>query len=392
MTINDLVFINANGYFFSDYPAFLTWLQDQYRSIYGNDIYLEADSQDGQFLAILARAFYDTAALGASVYNSFSPVTGQGIGLSRNVKINGISRRSPTFSTVDVLIVGQAGTTITNGIAVDILDQKWDIPSPTTIPGGGSITVTATAQVAGAVAAAANAVNKIYTPTLGWQTVNNPSDATTGVPVETDAELRIRQQESTANPSLTVLEGTVGGVANVAGVTAVRGYENDTGTTDGNGLPAHSVSIVVEGGITLDVANEIMLHKTPGTQTYGTTSQPVVDAHGMPLTIHFYRPTIVTITATVTIAATAAYSSDYEVLIQQAIANQINSFGIGNNVLITKMYAPAYLNGSAAGQTYDVVSVEIGKNMDPQSDVNIPIAFNELSNCDYLTDVTIVVT
>jgi uncharacterized phage protein gp47/JayE len=391
-TLTDLVFIDSTGYHYSDYPSFLAWLQDQYKAIYGADIYIEADSQDGQFLAILAQAFYDTAALGASVYNSFSPVTAQGIGLSRDVKINGISRRAPTFSTVDLVIVGTTGTTITNGIAQDTLQQKWLIPSPTVIPSGGTITVTATAQDVGAIQAAANSITTIFTPTLGWQTVNNPAEATPGVAVETDAELRIRQAQSTANPSLTVLEGTVGGVANVAGVTNVRGYENDTGSTDGNGLPAHSISLVVYGGATIDVAQEIQLHKTPGTQTYGTTSQIVNDSHGMPLNIHFYRPTLVTITCTVTIAATTSYSSDYTALIKQAIADQINSFDIGNTVLITKLYAPAYLNGAVAGTTYSVVSLTIGKNVAPQSNVNIPIAFNELPVCVADVNVTVVVT
>lgn len=389
--ITDLVFIDATGYHFSDYPSFLAWLTERYQAIYGADTYLEPDSQDGQFLAVLAKAFYDTAALGASVFNSFSPVTAQGVGLSRVVKINGLNRRAATHSTVDVEIVGQTGTTITGGIAIDTLEQKWDIPT-TTIPGGGTITVTAVAQDLGAINAESDTVNRIFTPTLGWQTVNNPAAATPGVAVETDAALRLRQAQSTANPSLTVLDGTVGGVANLPGVTDVRGYENDTNSTDSNTLPPHSISIVASGGDSMEIAQEIALHKTPGTATYGTTSELVYDAHGMPLTIHFYRPTVVTITCTVTIAATVSYSSDYEDLIKQAVADVINGFGIGGDVLITKLYAPAYLNNTPPGLTYDVATLEIGKNMAPQSTINIPIAFNEKPVCDPLTDVTVIVT
>src|SRR5271165_3585040 len=106
MTLTDLVYIDSTGHHFADYPSFQTWLTGQYQSIYGADVILTPDSQDGQFLAILARAFYDTAALGASVYNSFSPVTAQGVGLSRLVKINGLTRLSPSFSTVVLTLVG----------------------------------------------------------------------------------------------------------------------------------------------------------------------------------------------------------------------------------------------------------------------------------------------
>lgn len=392
MTVEDLAYIDSTGFHFADYPTFLLWLQDEYRAIYGADVYIEPDSQDGQFLAIVSKALYDTAALAASTFNSFSPVTAQGVGLSRNVKINGLERRSPSKSTVDIEIVGQAGTTIIDGVVQDTLEQKWDVPSPTVIPGGGSIIVTATAQQAGAIEAQANTVNKIYTPTLGWQTVDNANAASPGAPVESDAELRLRQAQSTANPSLTVLDGQIGAVANLPGVTYVRGYENDTGSTDANGIPAHSVAIIVEGGIAQAVGETIALHKTPGTRTYGTTSVDVVDAHGMPLTIHFYRPTPATIGVRVTIAVNPTlWSSDYEALIQESVAAYIATVGIGNNVLLSKLFIPAYLVGTVAGQSYDIATIETKKNGGAYAQTNVTIAFNELPESD-VTDVVIVVT
>lgn len=391
MTLADLVYIDSTGFHFADYPSFLQFFQDGYKGIYGADTYLEPDSQDGQNIGITAKASYDCSAMGAALYNSFSPVTAQGVGLSRNVKINGITRRAATHSTVDLVLVGQAGTLISNGIATDSLNQKWLIPV-TTIPGPGTITVTATASDVGAINAGANTITNIFTPTLGWQTVNNPAAATPGVAVESDAELRLRQIQSTANPSLTVLEGTIGAVANVTGVTAVRGYENDTGATDANGIPAHKFSIVASGGDSVAVAQAIADHKTPGTGTYGTTPELVFDSHGMPIIINFFRPTIVTIGVEVTIAADDTYSSDFATLIKQAVAGVVNSFGIGNEVLITKLYAPAYLNGSAPGQTYDLVGIRIKKNAGSFGTINVPILFNEQAFCDPLVNVTVIVT
>uniref|UniRef100_UPI0039E14609 hypothetical protein n=1 Tax=Anabaena sp. CCY 9910 TaxID=3103870 RepID=UPI0039E14609 len=81
-----------------------------------------------------------------------------------------------------------------------------------------------------------------------WQTVINPTAATPGQPVEFDATLRTRQAVSVALPSRTVLEGTVGAVASVDGVVRYRAYENDTNSTDSNGIPSHSISMVVDGG------------------------------------------------------------------------------------------------------------------------------------------------
>lgn len=391
MEINELVYIDGTGYHFADYPAFLTWIQDQYRAIYGADVYLEPDSQDGQFLAIVAKAIYDTAAMGGAVFNSFSPTTAQGIGLSRLVKINGLNRRSPTYSTVDLTVVGQAGTTITNGVAIDTLDQKWNLPSPTVIPGGGSIVVTATAQEAGAVQAASGTVNRIFTPTRGWQSVTNASAATAGVPVETDAELRVRQALSTANPSHTVFDGTIGAVANLDGVIEVSGYENDTGSTDGNGIPAHSISCVVLGGDVTEICETILLHKTPGCGTYGDTSQVVTDPKGIPVNISFERPVSVPIEVQITISTNAGWTTSYEDQIKDAIAASINALGIGNDVLYTKLFIAAYLTGTPAFGTFDIVSIEISRDGDPVAPANVDIAWNEYSICDPAADVTVVI-
>jgi hypothetical protein len=38
------------------------------------------------------------------------------------------------------------------------------------------------------------------------------------------------------------------------------------------------------------------------------------------------------------------------------------------------------------------VSLEIGKNADPQAGINIPIDFDELAECDYSVDISLVVT
>lgn len=389
-TIIDLVYIDSAGFHYADYPTFLTWLQDQYKAIYGVDVYLEADSQDGQWIAINARAHYDSAALAAAVYNSFSPGTAQGAGLSSVIKINGIKRQVPTFSTADLTIVGQVGTLISNGVAQDTLSQKWNLPASVLIPISGSIIVTATAQEIGTISASAGTINKIYTPTLGWQTVTNVLAATPGAPVESDAALRLRQTTSVALASSSVFEGTRGAVENVTGVTRVQAYENDTGAVDVNGIPAHSIAIVAQGGDALAIATAIAVHKTPGTRTVGTTSEIIYDKYGMPNTINFYRPTIVPIKVEVDITAYTGYSGGYDSLIKAAVAAYINALKIGDDVLITKLYVPANLPGTLPGSTFDIVVIKIAKTINPFGTINVPILYNEAASC-LESDVSIVV-
>ena len=392
MEYTDLVYIDDTGYHYADYPTFLAYYQEKSRGIYGADVYLEADSQDGQWLAVQAKAAYDAAAQGASTYNSFSPSTAQGVGLSRNVKINGLERLVPSYSTVTLTIVGVAGTVITNGVATDSLGQKWNLPLSVTIPNDGDIDVTATAAEVGAVNAEANTITTIFTPTLGWQTVNNSNAATPGSPVESDAVLRVRQSQSTANPSQTVFDGTLGAISNLIGVTKIRGYENDSDVTDGNGLPPHSICCVVAGGTDLAICNTINLHKTPGTDTYGDTTETVYDAHGMPLDISFQRADPATISAIVTISVGVGWSNDYIDLIKAAVAEVLNAGEIGATILLTKLYAPAYLIGTPAGLTFDISSIEIGKDLAPPTAANIDLNFDEDPVCDPDTDVSVVIS
>ncbi|WP_230972987.1 baseplate J/gp47 family protein [Burkholderia vietnamiensis] len=206
---------------------------------------------------------------------------------THNVKINGIARKVASYSSADLVLIGQAGATITNGVAKDANGVQWLLPATVTIPPSGTITVTATCASIGEVSARAGTINQIATPALGWQSETDPADAAEGAPVEKDAVLRQRQTVSTALPSLTVLDGIIGAVANVPGVTRYVPYENDTDATDANGIPSHSISLVVEGGDATAIANAIAAKKTPGSGTYGTTAIIVADIYGRPTTIRF---------------------------------------------------------------------------------------------------------
>lgn len=392
MAISDLVYVDATGFHIPDYPTVLQFFKDEYKTIYGNDVYLEADSQDGQWIAVQALAIFDTLQVAQATYNSFSPLTAQSDALSRNVKLNGIRRLSASYSQVDLIVVGQPGTVINNGQAEDTLTQKWNLPSSVTIPVGGEITVTATAAEIGSKTAQANTISKIATPTLGWQTVNNPLAAVSGQPVETDAELRKRQKESTALPSNTVLEGIVGAVSSIAGVKRLKPYENDTDTTDSDDLPAHSISLVVEGGDAQSIGDAIASKKTPGTGTYGSTTVTTHDSYGIPNDINFFRPTSVVIGVEVTVKALAGYNTNYADQIKASVAEMLNELEIGDDVLITKIYGPALLIGSTAYSTFDITQIRINKNGGSFGSSNIALAFNEIASCDADSNVAVIVT
>lgn len=374
--------ISAAGITAPAYSDILDYLKSKYQAIYGVDTYLEDDSQDGQLLAIFASAINDANAVAISVYSAFSPATAQGANLSSVVKINGIARAVPSSSTVDVTLVGVAGTTITNGVVQDTNQVKWDLPASVTIPAAGQITVTATCEQAGAVSAAAGTVNLIATPTRGWQTVTNASAAAMGAPVEDDADLRVRQSHSTALPSLTVLDGIIGAVQAVAGVTRTAAYENDTNVTDSNGLPPHVISLVVEGGDATAIANAIAAKKTPGGGTYGTTTVTVTDVYGISHPINFFRPTPQAITVAVSMKALAGYSSVTGAAVQQAISDYVNSVAIGGGSAKAVEWDSCITAAKnvAGGNTFKITSLTVS-GPSGAGTPDVPLAFNQSATC-----------
>ncbi|MCW7764590.1 baseplate J/gp47 family protein [Photorhabdus luminescens] len=373
--------IDKNGINAPDYQTILNSWKTIFRDIYGDDIYIESDSKDGVFLSLIAYVIHGCNNATIASYNSFSPTTAVGEGLSRNVKINGITRKSSSNSTVDVLVTGRAGTVIRNASVRDDAGNTWSLPDEVIIDTHGQAIVTAVCQKSGAIGALPHTVNQIATPTLGWQTVTNPVAATLGRGIETDIELRIRQAVSVALPSRTIMDGLMGAIANLHGVSRYRGYDNDSDKTDENGIPAHSIALVIDGGDSKEIARTILVKKTPGIPTFGTTSETITDDYGNKKTINFYRPTLVPIYVEIHIKPFIGYTSDIGNNIRNEISNYIKSLYIGDGVYVTRLFVPANLCNKNGGQTYEVLSVIVGKSASTTGTANIDIAFNEAPTC-----------
>ena len=375
--------VTAEGISAPDYQTVLDTITGYFQQIYGSDAYLEPDSKDGQLVALVALAIHDANNTAISVYRSFSPATALGDALTSNVKINGITRRAATNSTVDLLLTGTVGTTITNGSVRDTNGVVWNLPATVVIGSDGTVVATATCANSGAVAAVAGSVNGINTPTRGWASVTNPLAATVGVAAETDAELRVRQSQSVALASLTPFDAVDGAIANVEGVTRHKLFENDTETTDANGLPEHSISAVVEGGGATEIANTIRSVKGQGVSTYGTTAVVVTDKYGNPYTIRFSRPVDVPVYVSITLKALTGYTSDIGDEMKAAVASYINSLAIGDGVLLSRVYSPANLGVVSGGNAryYDIMELLIGRSAESVAAANVTVVYDEAVSC-----------
>lgn len=368
--------VDASGISAPTYSDIYQSLIASFQAIYGSSIYVAADSQDGQWIAVLAKAIDDSNQAAISVFRSFSPVYSQGTDLDSLIKLNGLSRQVSSYSTAQGNVVGQAGTIITNGVVQDINGNLWNLPASVTIPIGGSIVETVTAQSVGNVIAPSGTINTIATPQFGWQSFTSTIDAVPGNPIETDAQVRARQAISTALPALSIKESIEAAIGNVSGVSRFIVYENDTGSVDINGIPAHSFSAVVLGGDANAIGAAIASKKPPGIQTYGPTTVTVYDSKGFASSINFYPLSLIQIYFGITIKALTGYVATTATLIATTLANFVNSLAIGEDVYASQAQAAASLIQLGLGQTFYITVFTLGTSASPSGTSNITVAFN----------------
>lgn len=381
-------YIDESGLHLPLYQDVLDYLNDACRRIFGNDIYLEPDSQDYQVNAEVADLWADVANLAQLVYNNRSIQFAKGVSVDGLLKINGLKRLKASQSIVILTCTGTPGTIIKNGIVTDSLGTyMWELEDAT-ISDSGSVDVYATCRTAGQIYADAGTLTQIVTQTRGWSQVTNKANAIVGKDVETDAAAKARQAISTARPSKTVLQGLIGGIAETEGVLRYRVYENDTSVTDENGIPEHSVCCVVEGGEAEKIGNEIYLRKTPGCGTYGDIEVPVIPPNpdlDNPPPVCFFRPSYIDIYASVKVRKRAGYVDALADQIKASISDFINSLNIGESVSVSLLETLAQTVAPDLRTPVFTLSpsvpIVIGKQPDSLAEADIEIGFREAARC-----------
>ena len=351
-------YIDTTGIHLPTYRDIQEDLINEMKSIYGDDIYIEEDTQDYQMISAFSSKMSDLLDFLEMIYNSYNVKTAVGTTLDNIVKLNGIERKSASYSTVELSITGTIGTIIRNGITSDGT-HRWILDNTEFVITASPITASATCEDIGAIEALPHSVNQIVNITKGWLSVDNPLRASVGEPIETDANLRIRQGLSVAQPSLNMVESLYAGIVALDNVSTCKIYDNDSHQTDLNGIPPHSVSCVVEGGNSQDIAKVIYLRKGPGTGTYGTTTETVQTSTGLTTDIKFFRPSDLSIDIQISITRTNLYTSDTENKIKQAIQDYFQNITIGTDILRASLIA--------------VVSRVVSDIYEPEFRINLPI-------------------
>lgn len=316
--------LDANGLQISTASEIRAALVSAFQTIYGVDINVDQNSPDGQIIGIFTQAGVDIRELIQEVYNSFDPDRAPGRQLDERVVINDIERAGGTFTTINLDITVDRTVTLPgldaafnniNGVGFTVQDNAGTqfILIDTVTLTAGTTSLSFRAKNIGQVEATINTITNQVTIVLGVTGVNNPSAPTSiGQNEETDPQLRTRRQQSTAISSNGYLNGLLGLVFSLDGVTDAALYENVTNSTDGDSIPAHGTWLIVEGGANSDIANAYYDRKSYGSAMKGAVSVNITTPSGGTFTALFDRPTAVNLYINFDLKRTAGLAFVYD--------------------------------------------------------------------------------
>lgn len=370
-------------------------------------LYLDIDSEwivdpsspDGLKIAHDAEIF---SALDEVLYRAWAskdPAKAIGIDLDAIASITGAFRKPGTPSDVSLTFTGTPGAVVLAGSVLESADTgaRWIVTQTYTLDGNGQAVVPAQSEDVGPVQAEPATITRIITTIAGVSAVTNASPATPGTAPERDSSLRIRRRLSVGRPGNNQVESLYGELSQADGVRRVKIYENPTGSAaydadlNPHSLPAHSITILVDGGVSADLAMAIYLKKNPGVLLNGDgtpesiwVTSPTIATHQQLIT--FGRPDYVDIAVAVDIKDDGTLPDDVETQIKDAIIAfaagaspsgadgfKTSGFDIGESVPISTMYTPINQVIGRYGNSY-VNTLTLDGNA-----ANKTIAYNELS-------------
>jgi len=215
----------------------------------------------------------------------------------------GIQRQGATFTQQQVQI------TVNNAVTLEGLDADANNPDGTgytvaddtgkefilldtfNAPSEGVYNLTFRAKDLGSITTIPNTITNPVTIILEVTDINNPTGALEiGLDGELDATLRLRATQSTANRAKGFIDSLTGNLLNIDGVTDARVFENYTDVIDVDGIPAHGIWAIVEGGANTDIADTIYFTKNAGCDMKGAIAIDITTVNGSIFTILFDRP------------------------------------------------------------------------------------------------------
>lgn len=352
-------------------------IKQKYKQSFGNDFDVSDDSPEGVEIGIWTDLLSNLWELAEGCYFSSFPDYAQDINLENASSITGISKLNQKKSKV---LQVQLSTNESSPVIIPvgtILKQsfnnvEWQTTQTVTIPSNGNVITEVESVDYGAFTADIGSIDTIVTIISGLDEVTNLTTSLEGRLQETDAELKLRRAVSLVTSKGGTLAAVINSLKTLNGVTYANGKENRTNSTNIDGLPPHSISLTVEGGNDLDIANKINEVKGDGIETFGTNAVTVTDEEGNPTIIYFNRATIKDVYIILNLSVNSDYPSNGDITAKALINNLSKTYNNGDDVLKWRIAGVLdAING------INDVEVKLGFAPSPTGTTNLAIAINE---------------
>jgi len=374
--------LDKYGYHRPNYAEILQGKLQMAKTLFGEDIDTSEQTPLGKFIRIgakdLERAYEDIEA----VYYARFPNTAVGQSLDRLCMFAGIVRNPATFAQHSVIISGTAGTQVSEIVlSGENRDITFHNTAMFTIPENGSIDIVVECDISGTDGNVSN-INTIINPVAGITDAEYGEQVLYAVDRESDYDLRKRFSVAVNGMGSSNVNGIRSAVLKVPTVKSVSIIENKEDKEVG-GRPPHSFECYVYGGeLYKQRIGEAIFSKAPvGIKTCSTSVPPeeavvVYDESGAAHNVYFSYTRNIKVNIAVSYKKDARAGSDIEAKMSEQIDGYMNSYGVGDDVILSAIYGYIYKVQGIS----DVVAVSFSASgKTPTAGGNIIIDSNEVA-------------
>lgn len=433
--------LTADGFVVKDLETIRAEIIASLTAAYGVSIDTSDGSALGQLIGIIAERYSLLWQLAEAINTSMDPDKATGTELEALCALTGTLRELADHSTVIAALTGTAATLVTGGsqaseestgvkfetladatlvaaaawapttgyvigdrVENDTPDRIYECTVAGTSDGSGGPTGTGVGIVdntvrwnylgdgdavvdaamqsvdTGPKIALARTLTVIETPVSGWSGVINVLDADLGDDIEVDPDLRVRREDELAAAGTSPVDAVRAAMLDVEDVTTVKGFWNHTDTIDGDGVPAHGVEFLIQGGADQDIWDALLANVAGGIETHGTEVGTATDGEGNVHAEEFTRPTERDVYIDIVLDYDATlYPADGDTQVKAAIVAQGDLVAPGKDVVSSAIKGWCF---GVAG-VLDVSLAEIKLDAGPPvSEATLPIALRELAVYD----------
>lgn len=356
----------------------LSGVQADINEAFGGGVNPGLSTPQGQIAQSMTAIIGDKNAQFAELVSNVDPDTASGRWQDAIARIYFLERIPASGSVVIGKCTGAVGTLIPAGTrAQDTNGYVYASTADGTIGSEGFAEIQFQNTTTGPIGCAVGALSTIYTAVIGWDRIENESEAVLGTNVESRADFEYRRSNSVALNATGSLPAIYANVLAVDGVLDAYVTENPTSSTVTKGstsysLLPHSIYVAAVGGAASDIAQAIWTRKNTGADYNGNTTVTVTDSDGYEppypsYQVKFEIPSDLPIYFAVEIEDSPDLPADVVAQVKTAIVSAFNGLDggararIGSRILASRFYAPV----QAVSTAVEVLSILIGTTSSP---------------------------